>query len=145
MGEKKVLAVMRVYPESDQVDVESMAKRLETALPPGHRIGRTEVEEVAFGLKCLRIFVVMPEQTEGGTDPLEQALAKVDGVGRVETETVTRYRRSTRKPPLVGLRDLSQCQREVLREIVPALRLLFPDYPIWNQELVKHLVSHGLL
>ena len=69
------------------------APRQEAAkvLPPGHRIGKVSEEEMAFGLKCLVLYIVMPEQTEGGTEPVERALSGIKGVGRVETDMVTRY------------------------------------------------------
>lgn len=86
-----VLAVIRVYPEGDESDLEEIKQQASKVLPPGHRIGKVDEEEMAFGLKCLVLYVVMPEQTEGGTEPIEKALAGIKGVGRVETDMVTRY------------------------------------------------------
>ena len=87
-----VLAVIKVYPEGDSVDLNAIREQAEKVMPPGHRIGKVEEEEMAFGLKCLVFYVIMPEQTEGGTDSVEKALSTITGVGRVETDVVTRYR-----------------------------------------------------
>jgi len=86
-----VLAVIKVYPEADDVDLNYIKTKASEVLPAGHRIGKVDEEEMAFGLKCLVLYVVMPEQTEGGTETVEKALAGIKGVGRVETDIVTRY------------------------------------------------------
>ncbi len=86
-----VLAVIKVYPEGDQTNLEEIKQEAAKVLPPGHRIGKVSEEEMAFGLKCLVLYIVMPEQTEGGTEPVERALSGIKGVGRVETDMVTRY------------------------------------------------------
>lgn len=89
---KNVLAVIKVYPEGDDSSIEDIRAQAEKVLPPGHKIGKVDEEELAFGLKCLVLYIIMPEETEGGTEPLEKALSTIKGVGRVETEMVTRYR-----------------------------------------------------
>lgn len=89
---KNVLAVIKVYPEGDDSSIEDIRAQAEKVLPPGHKIGKADEEELAFGLKCLVLYIIMPEETEGGTEPLEKALSTIKGVGRVETEMVTRYR-----------------------------------------------------
>lgn len=86
-----VLAVIKVYPEADDVDLSYIKTKAGEVLPTGHRIGKVDEEEMAFGLKCLVFYVVMPEQTEGGTETVEKAFAGIKGVGRVETDIVTRY------------------------------------------------------
>lgn len=86
-----VLAVIKVYPEADDVDLSYIKTKAGEVLPRGHRIGKVDEEEMAFGLKCLVFYVVMPEQTEGGTETVEKAFAGIKGVGRVETDIVTRY------------------------------------------------------
>jgi elongation factor 1-beta len=45
-------------------------------------------EEIAFGLKALKVFVIMPGVFEGGTQPVEDAFSKVKGVGQVDVEIV---------------------------------------------------------
>ena len=39
-------------------------------------------------LKALKVYVVMPGDYEGGTQPIEDAFAKVKGVGQVDVEIV---------------------------------------------------------
>jgi len=45
---------------------------------------------VAFGIKVLRVLITMPENVEGGTEPLEQLVSSIPGVSQVEVEYVTR-------------------------------------------------------
>jgi translation elongation factor 1B (aEF-1B) len=47
-------------------------------------------EPLAFGIKALKILVSMPEDYEGGTDALEEAVRSVQGVEDVQVEAVTR-------------------------------------------------------
>ncbi|MEB3765801.1 MAG: elongation factor 1-beta, partial [Desulfurococcales archaeon] len=47
-------------------------------------------EPIAFGLKALKIIIAIPEETEGGTEKLEEFLKQVEGVEEVEIETVHR-------------------------------------------------------
>jgi elongation factor 1-beta len=47
------------------------------------------VEPIAFGLKALKIAVIV-EDGEGGTEAVEEALASVPGVSQAETVCVNR-------------------------------------------------------
>ncbi len=84
-----VLAIFKIYPEDDQVDLEDLKNRLREALPKGNvYIYRIIEEEIAFGIKALKVFVIMPPFFEGGTQPLEEAFSKVKGVSQVDVEFV---------------------------------------------------------
>lgn len=86
-----VLAIFRILPENDQVDLESLKRGIREAIPKGNEnlyIHKITEEELAFGIKVLRVFVVMPPFFEGGTQPLEEAFSKVKGVGQVDVEVV---------------------------------------------------------
>jgi elongation factor 1-beta len=84
-----ILAIFKIYPEDDKVDLEDLKNRLREALPKGNvHIHRIIEEEIAFGIKALKVFIVMPPFFEGGTQPLEEAFSKVKGVSQVDVELV---------------------------------------------------------
>ncbi len=86
----RVAVIMRVLPSSVELDLEELKARIEKALPEGYKIEGSGVEPIAFGLKALKLIVSMPEETEGGTEALEEAIRSVEGVDEVEIEAVHR-------------------------------------------------------
>lgn len=86
-----LLAVFRIFPEDDQVDLDSLKEKIREAIPKGNEnlfIYKITEEAIAFGIKVLRVFVVMPPVFEGGTQPLEEIFGKIKGVGQVDVEIV---------------------------------------------------------
>lgn len=86
-----LLAIFKIFPEDDQVDLESLKERIKEAIPKGNEnlfIYKITEEAIAFGIKALRVFVVMPPVLEGGTQPLEDIFSKIKGVGQVDVEIV---------------------------------------------------------
>ena len=83
MGE--VAATVRLMPESADVDLE----RLEAEVRARVKVHSIEREPVAFGLEALRIIAVIPDAA-GGTDPLEEILSGIPGVGNVQVVDVRR-------------------------------------------------------
>jgi translation elongation factor aEF-1 beta len=88
-----VIAVIKTLPddvyEDDQLN--KMVDELRTVLTPLKTvIEKTTIVPIAYGLKALRVQVKIPEETEGGTQPVEDALESVEWVQRVEVEMVTR-------------------------------------------------------
>lgn len=86
----RVLVVMKILPEDINIDLEELKERIRSSLPKGYEIARHDIEPIAFGLKALRLYIIMPEQTEGGTEPLERLINGVDGVSQAEVEIVHR-------------------------------------------------------
>jgi elongation factor 1-beta len=87
----RLLAVIKILPEDDAVNLEKLKEDLKKALPHGNKnlfVHKYVEEEIAFGLKALKAYVVMPGDYEGGTQPIEDAFAKVKGVGQVDVEIV---------------------------------------------------------
>ena len=87
----KLLAVIKILPEDDAVTMDQLKTGLREALPKGNKdlfIHKFEEEELAFGLKSLKAYVIMPGDYEGGTEPIEGAFSKVKGVGQVDVEIV---------------------------------------------------------
>jgi len=87
----RLLAVIKILPEDDAVNLDVLKAGLKEALPQGDKnlyIHKFDEEEVAFGLKALKVFLIMPGDYEGGTQPIEDAFAKVKGAGQVDVEIV---------------------------------------------------------
>lgn len=84
----KVVATIKVFPEGEGEDLEKLKERLREALPSNMEIYKIDEEPIAFGLKALKVYVVMPADIEGGTTSVEDAFSKVEGVGQVEVDLV---------------------------------------------------------
>lgn len=85
----KVMAVVRVMPEDVDVDLERLKEDIRRSLPAEVSLERAVTEDVAFGIKALKLYLLLPEE-EGGTSKVEEAIAGVRGVGQVDVELVTR-------------------------------------------------------
>jgi len=86
----RVLVLLKVFPEDINIDLEDLKRRIKEKLPENYEIARHDVEPIAFGLKALRLYVLIPEETEGGTETLEKTVESVEGVSQVEVEAVHR-------------------------------------------------------
>lgn len=85
----KVAVLIRVLPAEAEVDLEELKREIEGALPDRVVLQGTDVEEVAFGIKALKLLVLMPEE-EGVMFEVEEAISRVPGVSQVDVEFVTR-------------------------------------------------------
>jgi elongation factor 1-beta len=93
MGVANVMVILRVLPADVEVDIEDLRRRIQMAISKlggSFALQSYKIEPIAFGLSALRLAVVMPEETEGGTYSLEEAVQSVEGVGEVEVEAVSR-------------------------------------------------------
>jgi len=86
----RVLVVLKILPTDVDVDLDDLKKRIAENLPVDYEIKGYDIEPIAFGLKALRLYIFMPENIEGGTEPLENLIQNIDGVGQVEVEFVHR-------------------------------------------------------
>lgn len=89
-GMARVAVVLTVTPSSVDVDLGQLLERIRSSLPQGFEVMSSGEEPVAFGLKALKLVVSMPEDFEGGTDALEEAIRSVPDVEDVQVEAVTR-------------------------------------------------------
>ena len=85
-----VLVVIKVYPESDEVNLDNLYEEIEKRLPKNYKLVRKDTEPIAYGLKALVVYVEMPENTEGGTDVLEETINGIEGVSHAEVVGITR-------------------------------------------------------
>ncbi len=86
----KVLVIVKIYPSDIDVDLEKLTETIKSRLPEGYELAGSQTEPIAFGLKALRLQIVMPEETEGGTSRIEEILGGVEGVQEFEVEAVHR-------------------------------------------------------
>jgi elongation factor 1-beta len=82
-----VVANIRVSPESPDVNLAELKQRITKAIPPGVTLKGISEKPIAFGLKALNVQITMPDG-QGGTDQIEEALAKLPNVQSVETTDV---------------------------------------------------------
>jgi len=81
----KVLVKLKVFPEGIEVDLEKLKLKIEQILNPE----KIEIEEVAFGLKCLVISKIIDD--EGGIlEEIENKLRAIEGVSNIETVYIGR-------------------------------------------------------
>ncbi len=80
-----VAVIMRVMPESPEVDLEQLKAALKQKLPG---IQDMKVEPIGFGLKAIK-FAAIINDAGGETDALERSLSSIPGVERAEIIDVT--------------------------------------------------------
>ncbi len=85
----KVVATVKIFPESTEVNLDELKSKIEKKLPEESEIHSSEEVPIAFGLKALRLNIVVPE-AEGGTDYIEQAIQEIEEVSEIEVEMVRR-------------------------------------------------------
>jgi len=75
-----VALIIRVMPESPEVDRETIKATIKEKIPSLQEIRE---EPIGFGLVALKVAVVVPD-SEGQTDAVETALREISGVERAE-------------------------------------------------------------
>lgn len=80
-----VAVIMRVMPESPEVNLEQLKKALKETLPG---IQDVKEEPIGFGLKSIK-FIAIVNDAGGETDKLEKAIGAIPGVERAEILEVT--------------------------------------------------------
>lgn len=83
----KVMAVIKIMPDSVDRDMNKMMDDLKKALPKSAEFKGMQAKPIAFGLKAIVVAFVVSD-TEGGTEPVEAAFSKVPGVESVTVESV---------------------------------------------------------
>ncbi len=83
-----VAVVFRILPENPDEDIDELASRVKDTVTGKCEINRVIKEEIAFGLKAIRLEIIVPDE-EGLMGAIESDLASVSGVSQVDTEDVT--------------------------------------------------------
>ncbi len=76
---------IKVMPKTPEVDLNKVLENIKKKL----NVQDSRIEPLAFGLKCLKLLIVVPDKTGANTDKMEAEIAAVDGVENVEVENVT--------------------------------------------------------
>ena len=85
-----VAAKIKIMPESVDTDLAELKEKIKSVIPAGADLHGDIVEEpIAFGLKALIVTLIVDDE-EGGTEPAEEAFAKVSGVENVQVVDVYR-------------------------------------------------------
>jgi len=77
-----VAVALKIMPESTETDLEKIKSEISKKI----RIQDSKIEPIAFGLKALKIMVIVPDKETGD---IESKIREVNGVSEVETESVT--------------------------------------------------------
>ena len=77
-----VAVALRIMPESPETDLEKVKTEISNKI----KLQDSKIEPIAFGLKVLKILVIVPDKETGD---LESKIREVKGVSDVETESVT--------------------------------------------------------
>lgn len=73
---------LKIMPETPDVDLEKIKAEISKRI----KIQDSKIEPIAFGLKSLKILVVVPDKETGD---IESKIKEVKGVSDVETESIT--------------------------------------------------------
>lgn len=72
---------IRIMPASPETDLEKVKAEISKKI----KVQDSKIEPLAFGLKALKILVVVPD----GQQNVEEEIRKIKGVGEVEVESTT--------------------------------------------------------
>ncbi|RLG88765.1 MAG: elongation factor 1-beta [Thermoprotei archaeon] len=86
----QVVVVMKIYPKGVEVDLKDIVNEFKERIDQKYRILKWEEEYIAFGYKALRLYVLAPEELEGGTEELENIAKSIEAVDNVDIELVSR-------------------------------------------------------
>ncbi len=84
----KVAVSFKVMPLDESKDLVAIEKDLKSDLSKNYVLGNSRIEELAFGIKVLKLIVIMSD--EGGlVEDVEQKIRSLQDVGEVEVEEVS--------------------------------------------------------
>ncbi len=77
-----VAVELKIMPESIETDIIKIKEEISKKM----KIQDSKIEPIAFGLKALKILVIVPDKEN---EDLESKIKSIKGVSGVETESVT--------------------------------------------------------
>ena len=83
------MAKLRILPTDVEVDLRRIREELAPLVEKAGKLHDSEVKPIGFGLNMLEITVLM-DDSQGGTDDLEDNIKKIPGVGEVDVIEVSR-------------------------------------------------------
>jgi len=79
----EVAVGLRVMPTDIDVDLDKLAEKITLALPKYAKLCGKTKKDIAFGLKCLDMVIIIPDAS-GGSEKIEQIICAIDEVESVE-------------------------------------------------------------
>lgn len=76
---------IKVMPSSPEVNLEEISNKIKEKI----NVQDFKIEPLAFGLKALKILVVVPDKEGANTDKIENMIKEIEGVETVEIENVS--------------------------------------------------------
>lgn len=87
---KELLGIFEILPEDVDTNLEEIIELTKEAIKKFNAIVEAWVsEEIAYGLKKIKARIVFPDNIEGGTQPIEDAISTIKTVQRVECAMVS--------------------------------------------------------
>ncbi|MGB9730334.1 MAG: elongation factor 1-beta [Thermoprotei archaeon] len=84
-----IIVVIRVLPSDIDVDFERLKEEIKKRAPIGTTVKAFDIKPVAFGLNALYVYISMPDNYEGGTTKVEEAISSIQGVEQVDVEFIS--------------------------------------------------------
>ena len=79
----QVAVVFKIMPSSTDIDAEMIKKEIEKKFNPSD----IKIQELAFGIKVIKALFIIPDAS--GVENIENGIKEIEGVGEVETESLT--------------------------------------------------------
>jgi elongation factor 1-beta len=85
-----VIITLKIMPESPETDLSALENKVTNIIEKHNgKVGKVEIEPIAFGLKAINITYIVDESF-GGTDPVEEDCALIEDCASAEVTAVTR-------------------------------------------------------